>query len=266
MAVQEVIYDLTTTVPSRPHSRNIAVQTSLPRQPTKKVHSNETLDPRLGNNSALFTLQNVWLDKPILNEYAQPKDTKIHICKPSAHKKKKPAVVPKVKLPVNASKDKKKEKIHSCIRISQKSVVKYNLLLSVLINVLILALGGTGFMSGLSGYMDKAHDFKFVMIAATFSMCYAVLSLTMDFLALLAIYRQRRELFLPWLIWNVLDMAVYVSVMVLVILFATNFLILLAIFKIIWTLFVWINVKDLYGSNFARGGGPRRKLKTDILY
>ena len=45
-----------------------------------------------------------------------------------------------------------------------------------------------------------------VLIAASFSVCYALLSLTTDALGMLAIHRRNRELLLPWLIWYILDM------------------------------------------------------------
>ena len=54
--------------------------------------------------------------------------------------------------------------------------------------------------------------------------------------------------------------------MVLVIVFMDNYLILLVIFKIIWTLFVWVNVRDLYTSGKIYGGSLRKKFKSDILY
>lgn len=62
--------------------------------------------------------------------------------------------------------------------------------------------------------------------------------------------------------------AIYMSVMVLVITFLDNYLILLVIFKIVWTLFVWVNIRDLYTSGKIYGGHHhvRRKLRSDILY
>ena len=38
-----------------------------------------------------------------------------------------------------------------CLNINQRRVVKYNLLLSIAINFLVMALGGTGFISIVSG-------------------------------------------------------------------------------------------------------------------
>ncbi len=129
-----------------------------------------------------------------------------------------------------------------------------------------------------------------VLIAGSFSMCYAMLSMTVDALALMALTRRSRELLIPWLAWYILDMgksfplltaitynqfhsmsisAIYVSVMVLVILFLQNYLILLVIFKIIWTLFVWVNVRDLHATGKIYGpSGHRlkRARKSDILY
>ena len=106
-----------------------------------------------------------------------------------------------------------------------------------------------------------------------------------DALGLLGLHRRNRELLLPWLSWYILDMgksplhfrksqisdnfslfaAIYVSVMVLVIIFLDNYLILLVIFKIVWTLFVWVNVRDLYTTGKIYGP-VRKKHKTDILY
>merc|ERR1711860_196333 len=107
-----------------------------------------------------------------------------------------------------------------------------------------------------------------VLIAASFSVCYALLSVTTDALGMLALQLRSRELLLPWLIWYILDMAIYMSVMVLIITFLNNYLILLVIFKIVWTLFVWVNIRDLYTSGKIYGGHHhvRRKLRSDILY
>ena len=60
-------------------------------------------------------------------------------------------------------------------------------------------------------------------------------------------------------------LAIYVSVMVLVITFMDNYIILLVVFKIIWTLFVWVNMRDLYTTGKIYGH-VQRKLKSDILY
>ena len=65
-------------------------------------------------------------------------------------------------------------------------------------------------LRGLRGYLQKInpfHSYFFpVLIAASFSVCYALLSLTTDALAMLALQRRNRELLLPWLIWYILDM------------------------------------------------------------
>ena len=65
-------------------------------------------------------------------------------------------------------------------------------------------------LRGLRGYLHKInpfHSYFFpVLIAASFSVCYALLSLTTDALAMLALQRRNRELLLPWLIWYILDM------------------------------------------------------------
>ena len=39
----------------------------------------------------------------------------------------------------------------------------------------------------------------------------------------------------------------------------------IVVFKIIWTLFVWVNMRDLYTTGKIYGH-VRRKLKSDILY
>ncbi len=49
-------------------------------------------------------------------------------------------------------------------------------------------------------------QFVSVLIAASFGVCYALLSLTTDALGMLALQRRSRELLLPWLIWYILDM------------------------------------------------------------
>ena len=65
-------------------------------------------------------------------------------------------------------------------------------------------------LRGLRGYLHKINPFLSyffpVLIAASFSVCYALLSLTTDALAMLALQRRNRELLLPWLIWYILDM------------------------------------------------------------
>ena len=40
---------------------------------------------------------------------------------------------------------------------------------------------------------------------------------------------------------------------------------IIVVFKIIWTLFVWVNMRDLYTTGKIYGH-VRRKLKSDILY
>ena len=49
-----------------------------------------------------------------------------------------------------------------CLNINQRRVVKYNLLLSIAINVLVMALGGTGFVSIVSGeHNENSKRYKY---------------------------------------------------------------------------------------------------------
>ena len=55
-----------------------------------------------------------------------------------------------------------------------------------------------------------------VLIAASFSVCYALLSVTTDALGMLALQLRSRELLLPWLIWYILDMGNYFFITLLI--------------------------------------------------
>ena len=48
-----------------------------------------------------------------------------------------------------------------CMNVNQRRVIKYNFLLSVAINVLILALGGTGFISVLSTEFKRDANYQY---------------------------------------------------------------------------------------------------------
>ena len=48
-----------------------------------------------------------------------------------------------------------------CMNVNQRRVIKYNFLLSVAINVLILALGGTGFISVLSTEFKRDENYQY---------------------------------------------------------------------------------------------------------
>merc|ERR1712226_1078168 len=91
-----------------------------------------------------------------------------------------------------------------CMNVNQRRVIKYNFLLSVAINVLILALGGTGFISVLSTEFKRDANYQYVLITASFSVCYALLCLMTDALGLLGLHRRNRELLLPWMLWYIL--------------------------------------------------------------
>ena len=69
-------------------------------------------------------------------------------------KKKKPKS--EKKMPKNAN-----NFLQPCLNVNQRRVVKYNLLLSMTINVLVMALGGTGFVSIVSGKHEKEESYKY---------------------------------------------------------------------------------------------------------
>ena len=68
--------------------------------------------------------------------------------------KKKPKTVEK--MPKNAN-----NFLQPCLNVNQRRVVKYNLLLSMTINVLVMALGGTGFVSIVSGKSEEEDTYKY---------------------------------------------------------------------------------------------------------
>ena len=88
---------------------------------------------------------------------------------------KPPTVPPKSANVVNIvqQKNEKKSKIDQnskenannflqpCLNVNQRRVVKYNLLLSMTINVLVMALGGTGFVSIVSGKHEEETSYKY---------------------------------------------------------------------------------------------------------
>ena len=51
--------------------------------------------------------------------------------------------------------------LQPCLNVNQRRVVKYNLLLSMTINVLVMALGGTGFFSIVSGSHQEEDSYKY---------------------------------------------------------------------------------------------------------
>ena len=126
-----------------------------------------------------LTIERIW-EHGYLGEYAQPKDAKIpgqFSIKTTLPVRAK-SVIGKgtaksaKKLSKNASKKRQSHKgclgqildrilVNPCVKISQRKLVKYNLLLSLTINVLVLALGGTGFMSILSGDFASDPNFKY---------------------------------------------------------------------------------------------------------
>ena len=63
----------------------------------------------------------------------------------------------KTSVPKNAS----SKFLQPCLNVNQRRVVKYNLLLSMTINVLVMALGGTGFVSIVSGRHIEEDSYKY---------------------------------------------------------------------------------------------------------
>lgn len=72
----------------------------------------------------------------------------------SANLKKSPKVPKK-------SKSNNNFLIQPCLNVNQRRVVKYNLLLSMTINVLVMALGGTGFVSVISREDNEENSYKY---------------------------------------------------------------------------------------------------------
>ena len=127
-------------------------------------------------NNPLFFTETIWTGSnhpshhPSLGDYMDPQDCKRDIPpalpeRPKSALKKipvqKPQVVssPSKKLSPSSSTAVKPQQqevpkngvFKPCLNINQRRVVKYNLLLSIAINFLVMALGGTGFISIVSG-------------------------------------------------------------------------------------------------------------------
>ena len=73
----------------------------------------------------------------------------------------------------------------------------------------------------------------------------------MDILALLGIYKGKKTLVLPWLLWYLLEIATYSAVVVVFIVFTRTFYILPLLLKTILTVITWINVKRIYNNSFG---------------
>ena len=82
-------------------------------------------------------------------------------------------------------------------------------------------------------------------------MCWGLLATTMDILALLGIYKGKKNLVLPWLLWYLLEIATYSAVVVVFIVFTQTFYILPLLLKTILTLITWISVKRIYNNSFG---------------
>lgn len=82
-------------------------------------------------------------------------------------------------------------------------------------------------------------------------MCWGLLATTMDILALLGIYKGKKTLVLPWLLWYLLEIATYSAVVVVFIVFTRTFYILPLLLKTILTVITWINVKRIYNNSFG---------------
>ena len=81
-----------------------------------------------------------------------PKSANIVIEQQNNHQNRQKPSVPK-----NAS----STFLQPCLNVNQRRVVKYNLLLSMTINVLVMALGGTGFVSIVSGRHIEEDSYKY---------------------------------------------------------------------------------------------------------
>ena len=82
-------------------------------------------------------------------------------------------------------------------------------------------------------------------------MCWGLLATTMDILALLGIYKGKKNLVLPWLLWYLLETATYSAVVVVFIVFTKTFYILPLLLKTLLTVITWINVKRIYNNSFG---------------
>ena len=82
-------------------------------------------------------------------------------------------------------------------------------------------------------------------------MCWGLLATTMDILALLGIYKGKKNLVLPWLLWYLLEIATYSAVVVVFIVFTQTFYILPLLLKTILTVITWISVKRIYNNSFG---------------
>ena len=128
----------------------------------------ETIFTGSGNNDVLTDL---YMDPQDVRRTPPPK-------LPDRNKpvvEKPPTVPPKSANIVNMElqKNKKKPKaaqnkpenannfLQPCLNVNQRRVVKYNLLLSMTINVLVMALGGTGFVSIVSGKHEEETSYKY---------------------------------------------------------------------------------------------------------
>ena len=187
-----VIYDLTTKSRSgsalssankRPESRNIGVQTTLKfhhkhhkhrksgaKQCSKIAKAKSQKEPKIPQNG--LTIEKIW-EHGYLGDYAIPKDAKLpgqFSMKTTLPQKAKLVTLKKKSPKTSTKRHKSKGKlglwldrilVNPCVKVSQRKLVKYNLLLSITINVLVLALGGTGFMSILSGDFASDPHFKY---------------------------------------------------------------------------------------------------------
>ena len=90
------------------------------------------------------------------NMKIQPKKGKL--VQPSSKTIKNSA---KFKKPSSKMSSKFSPMFQPCVNVNQRRVVKYNFLLSIAINVLILALGGTGFISVLSTDFENESSYQY---------------------------------------------------------------------------------------------------------
>ncbi|TRY80493.1 hypothetical protein TCAL_15516 [Tigriopus californicus] len=146
---------------------------------------------------------------------------------------------------------------------SQRKAVKIHLCLSILLNVIVIASSAITFGITIADQfqqevythfettdLESESQVEAIMIVVAFCLCYSIIGMTMDCLAMIGIHHVNAKLLLPWLLWCIFDAATLITTIVVVIVYTQNAMAFLLFIRIIWNAFIWINLKALYQEDY----------------
>eukprot|EP00095_Tigriopus_kingsejongensis_P009557 maker-scaffold518_size150039-snap-gene-0.16 protein:Tk09557 transcript:maker-scaffold518_size150039-snap-gene-0.16-mRNA-1 annotation:"cation transport atpase" len=147
---------------------------------------------------------------------------------------------------------------------SQRKAIKIHLCLSILLHVAVITSSGITFGVTIADQFERQETQEIdlqdtnldnayaetVMVISSFCLCFAIIAMTVDCLALIGIQHVNSKLLVPWLLWSLFDGAILLIAIVVVMVYTQNALVFLLFLKIVWNVFIWFNLKDLYQEDY----------------